>query len=410
MREIAKELPSPKSDTDDPLGGIRALNAQTPGERKEDVLHAVGRSVEKCLEESIQSLSRTEELPTEEQTEGGDPEACSLSIHIELHEGGRAEEAKHGHFSGVWRSGDVREKRRQEDRVRSALHSLLWGSPVPRAEDGEDGARVQLERTLARVSLANDVKASVIDTSEQSAELSALHSKALDYAGSFFSRLNARGVSLEDLFSGLDADHSNSISSDKLNTFFCAADPTGEIAQSFDSNHLLQVFDANGDGTLDREEFANFCAQSSDQRCVARWLEKNVGISALLSGRLLPISAPAAMQADPLVVRVAPLDQDAVLARLRGLESELARLILKRAQEHVAQQHQGSGDAAAPACKSLAKFSIGSGELTPASVGEGHSIWQQYMRLCAGGAAFGDLTLAHSLKSTLYRAFIQCMY
>ena len=70
LREIAKALPSPKSGTDDPLGGIRALNAQTPGDRKEteDVLHAVGRSVEKCLEESIQNLSRTQELLKEEET------------------------------------------------------------------------------------------------------------------------------------------------------------------------------------------------------------------------------------------------------------------------------------------------------------------------------------------------------
>ena len=65
LREIAKALPSPKSGTDDPLGGIRALNAQTPGDRKEteDVLHAVGRSVEKCLEESIQMMNDLTGMP-----------------------------------------------------------------------------------------------------------------------------------------------------------------------------------------------------------------------------------------------------------------------------------------------------------------------------------------------------------
>ena len=68
LREIAKVLPSPKAGTDDPLGGIRALKEQTPEQRKEGVIHGVSRSVEKCLEESIQNLSRTQELLKEEET------------------------------------------------------------------------------------------------------------------------------------------------------------------------------------------------------------------------------------------------------------------------------------------------------------------------------------------------------
>jgi hypothetical protein len=58
LREISKALPSPKTDNDDPLSELRALNALTPEQRKKNVMDGVCQSVETCLLRNIDMLSQ----------------------------------------------------------------------------------------------------------------------------------------------------------------------------------------------------------------------------------------------------------------------------------------------------------------------------------------------------------------